>query len=63
MAYSEDHFYEGTFQDFKRKSGTLFFGQQVFEGTFANDKISQGILKYENSSEYDGQFKNGLRGI
>jgi hypothetical protein len=40
----------------KRISGKLFFGDQIFEGEFENDKPKAGVLLYPNGNEYKGLF-------
>lgn len=51
--------FDGIIDEFKRTSGKLYFGDLIFEGEFENDKPKDGVLIYEDGSEYKGLFRNG----
>lgn len=53
--------FAGILKGLKRISGKLYFGDQIFEGEFENDKPKEGALIYPNGNEYKGLFKNGQR--
>lgn len=56
FTYGPNHIYVGIIEDFKRVTGKLYFGELIFEGDFENDKAKEGVLIYEDGSEYKGLF-------